>query len=87
MTIWIDPFTQHFGVEPKTGYDGAENRDREFTVDPDIHFEDDGRDAKNGMIEAVEFGPEGTPATSSIESVRLMDRLTPPSPSRAPPTG
>ena len=75
MTVWINPNTQHFGVEPKAGYDSAATRDREFAVDPDIHFEVTGGTRKNAEIEAVEFGPEGSPALTSVDAVQLVDRF------------
>ena len=75
MTLWINPDTQRFGVEPKTGYDGSAARDREFAVNPDVHLEVTGGVQKSGVIEAVEFAPDGSPTTASVESVRLVDRF------------
>ncbi len=75
MTVWIDPTTQHFGVEAKTGFVGSEARHREFAANPDIHFETDRTAAKDGLVQAVEMGPDGTPTTSSIDAVRLVDRF------------
>src|SRR5437868_4204065 len=39
MTVWIDPSSQRFGVEAKTGYDASLTRDRDFVLNPDTHFE------------------------------------------------
>jgi len=75
MTVWIDPAAQRFGVEAKSGYDSALSRDREFDMNPDTHFEVTGGQRKNNVIEAVEFGPEGSPTAASIDSVQFVDRF------------
>lgn len=75
MTVWIDPKGQRFGVEPKTGYDGDDARTRTFELNADIHFEIDRTATQNGVIEVMEFSPDGSPASSSIDSVRLVDRF------------
>ena len=73
MTVWIDPATQRFGVEPRAGFEGIESRNREFAVNADIHFEMDSTAA--GIVQAVEFTPDGVPTVASLESVRLVDRF------------
>ena len=75
MTIWIEPETRHFGVEAKTGYDSAETRTREFTLNPDIQVEVTNAVAKAGVIQAIEFSAEGLPTLASVESVRFTDRF------------
>ena len=73
MTVWIDPATQRFGVEPRAGFEGIEPRKREFAVHADIHFEME--NAAAGIVQAVEFAPDGVPTTASVEVVRLVDRF------------
>jgi type IV fimbrial biogenesis protein FimT len=75
MTVWIESATRRFGVEPKEGFEGAEARNREFTLNPDVQFEITGGVVKRGVVEAVEFAPDGAPALSSLDSVRLVDRF------------
>ena len=75
MTVWIDPATQRFGVEPRAGFEGVESRNREFAVNADIHFEMDSAAAGGGIVQAVEFAPDGVPTTASLETVRLVDRF------------
>lgn len=75
MTVWLNPASQRFGVEAKTGYDGSATRDREFELNPDTHFEVLGGQRKNNVIEAVEFGPDGAPTTASVDSVQFVDRF------------
>lgn len=75
MTVWIDPAARRFGVEPKTGYDGSKTRDREFAVNPDVQFEIGIGVTKGGVIAAAEFAPDGSLASSSLDSVRLVDRF------------
>ena len=75
MTVWIDPATQRFGVEPKAGYEGVESRNREFAVNPDVHFEFDSGVAAGERVIAAEFAPDGAPALTSLETLRLVDRF------------
>jgi type II secretion system protein H len=75
MTVWLDPKSQRFGVAPKTGYEGDEARAREFELNADIHFEIDRAATQNGVAEIMEFAPDGAPAPSSIDAVRLVDRF------------
>jgi type II secretion system protein H len=74
MTIWIDP-KGRMGVEPKSGYYGDDTRSREFELNADIHFELDRTASQSGVVEAMEFSPDGMPASSSIDAVRLVDRF------------
>lgn len=75
MSVWVDPRNQRMGVEPKTGYDGDDSRAREFDLNADIHFEVDRTATQNGVVEVMEFSPDGMPSSSSIDSVRLVDRF------------
>ena len=75
MTVWIDPAKQQFGVEPKAGFVGAEARSREFTVNPDIHFQIDKVAGSDGQVPVVEFAPDGVPGMTTMETVRLVDRF------------
>jgi len=76
MSVWIDSATSHFGVEPKAGFDGAPGRNRDFAMNPDIHFEiDKAANASGGSLMPVEFATDGSPATTSVETVRLADRF------------
>ena len=75
MTLWIDPEGRRFGIGPKEGFVGNEKRIREFSVDPDIGFEIANAVVKRGVVEAMEFAPDGTPALTNVESVVLKDRF------------
>ena len=75
MTVWIDPATQRFGVEPRAGFEGIESRSREFALNADIHFEMDAASAGGGIVQVVEFAPDGVPTAASLETVRLVDRF------------
>jgi type II secretion system protein H len=75
MSVWVDPKGQRMGVEPKTGFDGDDTRTREFTLNPDIHFEIDRTATQSGVVEVMEFAPDGAPSSSSIDVVRLVDRF------------
>jgi len=75
MTVWIDPNAQRFGVEPKAGYEGDDARAKEFALNTDIHFELDRGATHDGVVDAMEFAPDGSPASSSIDALRLVDRF------------
>jgi type II secretion system protein H len=75
MTVWVDPKGQRMGVEAKTGYEGDDSRTREFALNTDIHFELDRVATQNGVVEVMEFAPDGSPSSSSIDAVRLVDRF------------
>jgi type II secretion system protein H len=75
MTVWLDPRGQRFGVEPKTGYNGDEARSKDFAMNADVHFEFDRPATHNGVADAMEFAPDGSLTSSSIDSVRLVDRF------------
>ena len=75
MTLWIEPATGRFGVEPKTGFFGADERSREFEINPDIHFETSKAVATRGLVQAVEFAPDGAPDSASLAEIRLVDRF------------
>jgi len=75
MTVWIDPATQRFGVEAKTGYEGEESRAKHFALNPDVRFELERTATRNGLIDVAEFSPEGAPAAASIDAVKMADRF------------
>lgn len=75
ITIWINPATGQFGAETKSGYPGDTRRERTFELNPDVHFELSAASEKGGVVQAVEFAPDGLPEASSVESLRLVDRF------------
>ena len=75
MIVWIEPEGTRFGVGAKSGFEGVESRDREFVVNADVHFEMKSAATKDGVIEAMEFAPDGSPATSNLNEVRVLDRF------------
>lgn len=75
MVVWVDPKTQRFGLEPKTGYTTSAMPFREYTMNPDIQFEIGKAVTKGGIVRPIEFAPDGLPTPSSVDSVRLVDRF------------
>ena len=73
MTVWIDPQGQRFGVEPRTGYDGADSRTREYRTHPDITFQTEKIKKSGTTLIAVECSPDGSISTASVETIRLVD--------------
>lgn len=76
MTVWIEPETGRFGVDAQTGYLSDGVRKKEIQLNPDVHFEKiEGASAQNGIVNAVQFAPDGTPDVSSVAAMRLVDRF------------
>lgn len=75
MSVWVDPKGQRMGAQPKTGFEGDDARSREFALNADIRFELDRTATQGGVIEVMEFSPDGSPSSSSIDAVRLVDRF------------
>ena len=75
MIVWIDAKSQRYGIEPKAGFDADEARARDYAMSPDVQIEITKAPASGGIVGAMEFGPDGALTTSSVESVRLVDRF------------
>ena len=75
MVIWIEADAGRFGLAPKTGYPRAQVESREYVLSPDVRFDLKQLPGAAGRDwEAIEFGPDGTLALSSVALVRLVDR-------------
>jgi type II secretion system protein H len=75
MILWIDAQSQRYGVEPKAGFDSDDTRARDYEMNPDVRVEIDKAGATGGIVEAMEFEPDGALANSSVDAVRLVDRF------------
>ena len=75
MVVWIDAKAQRYGVEPKAGFDADETRARDYAMNPDVQVEIDKAAVSGGVVEAIEFAPDGALTSSSVDSVRLVDRF------------
>ena len=76
MMVWINPTTGHYGVKEKTGYSGSETRRKEFCLNPDIHFNlTQATATAQGVVNAVELTPDGSPDPASISKMGLLDRF------------
>ena len=74
MIVWIDAKGQRYGIEPKSGFDADESRSREYAKHPDVNVEIDKAVASGGVVEAMEFAPDGALTNTSVDAVRLVDR-------------
>lgn len=73
--VWIDPDQGRYGVETADGYTANPIREKQYALDPDVHFElVKTHLMPDGRVQAVEFQPDGSPDTSAIDSVRIVDR-------------
>jgi general secretion pathway protein H len=75
MVVWIEPETHRFGLSAKTGYVGDSMRARSYLLDPEMRIEVANGALRRGLIEDIEFTPDGTLTPTSTESVRLIDRF------------
>jgi type II secretion system protein H len=73
VVIWLDSDGQRYGVEPKQGYSSIELH-REYPLQTDISFgKTTGALQKDSV--AIEFAPDGTLETSSVQEVQFVDRF------------
>lgn len=75
MIVWIDATGQRYGLEPKSGFDSDETRARDYDMNPDVQVEVDKIAASGGVVEAIEIEADGAISSSSVESIRLVDRF------------
>ena len=75
MVVWIDAKAQRYGVEPKAGFEADETRARDYAMNPDVQVEIDKAAVSGGVVEAIEFAPDGALTSASVDSVRLVDRF------------
>jgi len=75
MVVWVNPETGQYGLEPKTSYAVKETRNREYTLDADIHFDRVSGAKSSRGVDVIELSPDGTPESSSIDVLRLVDRF------------
>lgn len=75
MVVWLQPAAGRLGLAPKSGWTGNESRDREFEVNPNVHFEVASARAGGDVLEVAEFAPDGAPATSNAALLRVIDRF------------
>lgn len=75
MVIWIDEKTRSFGIEAKSGFIGDTARTREFTLHPDVEISLEKMTGKNAKVQPIEFAPDGSPATTNVETVEFKDRF------------
>lgn len=75
MVVWIDTETRRFGLAPKAGFIGSETRVREFELNPDLRLELEHAATIGGLVQAVEFAPDGAPASTNMALMRVIDRF------------
>lgn len=73
MNVWVNPANGQYGVTAKPGYPAAPGRDKQYRLEPDLHFDA----ATSGMpsgnqLNAAEFEPDGTLDPSSVQTIRIV---------------
>ena len=75
MIVWMEPDAGAFGVEAKAGYPANVQREKEYILAKDIEFDlTDSATSSGGHVSAIVYGPDGTPDSTSLETIRIMDR-------------
>jgi type II secretion system protein H len=73
MMIWLAPTTGRYGVEAKAGFAGNSTRVRTYTVAKGVTVTAEQGVTANGVLQAVEFAPDGWPVEGGAETVRFSD--------------
>jgi Tfp pilus assembly protein FimT len=75
MDVWLNPATGQYGVNAKAGYPGDATRDKQYTLDSDLHFDAAGATVAapaGQLLNLAEFEPDGTLDPSSLASMRIV---------------
>ena len=76
MIVWVDAEEKRFGAEAKPGFDDDTQGTREFVLHEDIQFGPIERTTSTARDAAlIEFAPDGTLQTESIDTLSLTDRF------------
>jgi len=75
MTVWIAPDTGDYGVAAKESYSGDKSREKTISLNPDFHFDPvEASPDASGHIVAAELEPDGTLATESLATLRIVNQ-------------
>ncbi len=75
MVVWLNASAGRFGVGGKAGFEVDESRLKDFPISDDIHFEIEDKASTGQSVDLAEFSPDGAMASTSLESLRLLDRF------------
>ena len=73
MIVWLTPADGRYGVEAKTGFAGDTTRARTYTVTPGVTVSAEQGLMAKGVLQAVEFAPDGWPVVGGAEAVQFAD--------------
>ncbi len=76
MDVWLNPANGQYGAYAKPGFPGDPARTKQYTLEPDLHFDSTGATAPSGGqgLTVAEFAPDGTLDPSATPTLRLVDR-------------
>jgi prepilin-type N-terminal cleavage/methylation domain-containing protein len=75
MDVWLNPENGQYGVTAKAGYPGDPARDKQYTLDGEMHFDAATSGVPAGhSLNVAEFEPDGTLDPSSNAVMRIVDR-------------
>ena len=75
MSVWVDVQGGRYGVEPKDGFTGGSaDRNKTFTMPPELHFAALDAPVNGGVVRAAEFEPDGTMDPTSLPLIRVLDQ-------------
>jgi prepilin-type N-terminal cleavage/methylation domain-containing protein len=73
--VWIDPDKGIFGVETAAGYTASQIHEKQYALDPDLHFDLPRTNVlPDGRVQLVELMPDGSPDPSAAPYARIVDR-------------
>jgi type II secretory pathway pseudopilin PulG len=73
VDVWVNPANGQYGAYPKPGFPGDPGRSKQYTLEPDLHFDATGSIGGQVLI-AAEFEPDGTLDPSATPKLRIVDR-------------
>ena len=76
MDVWLNPQNGQYGVGPKTGFPGDTSRNKQYTLEPELHFDNTGTAPAGGThsLTVAEFQADGTLDPSSNVSMHIVNR-------------
>ena len=76
MVVWVDSDKGSFGLDAATGYTASDVSKKQYSLNDDLHFDavKTTQNTKDGHPIAVQFAPDGSPDTSNVDSIRIVDR-------------
>lgn len=75
MVVWIDSDQGSFGLDAATGYTASDVSKKQYSLSDDLHFDPvkSSQNTKDGHAIAIQFAADGSPDTSNVDSIQIVD--------------